>query len=297
MFAITSPLPQFFDTDGSPLQAGYVWIGETGENPEASPADVYWDAAGTQAAAQPLRTLGGYIANAGAVAAVYVAGDFSIAVRNEAGVLVYSLQATSRLADDEVTTAKIAATGVTAGTYPKVTVNAKGQVTGGQALASSDVTSALGYTPPAPTGTGASGTWGISISGNAATATEATTATTATTSNKLQTASGDAPVYGARAWVNFDGTGATGTNMTIRASGNVASVLKNGTGDYTITFQTAMPDANYAVTGANERSVSTGVGDFDVYPGGRLADSVRIKTSNGAGTIEDSPGVFAVIFR
>ena len=46
--------------------------------------------------------------------------------------------------------------------------------TGAVTLSSGDVTTALGYTPPQPTGTGASGTWGISISGNAATATTAT---------------------------------------------------------------------------------------------------------------------------
>jgi len=38
-------------------------------------------------------------------------------------------------------------TGVTAGTYSKVVVNAKGRVTGSAALASADVTTALGYTP------------------------------------------------------------------------------------------------------------------------------------------------------
>ncbi len=38
-------------------------------------------------------------------------------------------------------------------------------------LTSQDVTTALGYTPPTPTGTGATGTWAISVSGNAATAT------------------------------------------------------------------------------------------------------------------------------
>jgi hypothetical protein len=62
------------------------------------------------------------------------------------------------------------------------------------------------------------------------------------------------PIFACRAWVNFDGTrnegdtGAStnGANVKIRASGNVASVLKNNTGDYTITFTTAMPDANYA---------------------------------------------------
>lgn len=59
---------------------------------------------------------------------------------------------------------------------------------------------------------------------------------------------GDAPVYGIRAWVSFDGTGA-GATRTIRGSGNVYAVTDNGTGDYTINFTTPMPDANYAVAG------------------------------------------------
>jgi hypothetical protein len=59
-------------------------------------------------------------------------------------------------------------------------------------------------------------------------------------------ASGSAPVYACRAWVNFDGT--TATPSTIRASGNVSSVTKNSTGNYTANFTTAMPDANYAYT-------------------------------------------------
>jgi hypothetical protein len=65
-------------------------------------------------------------------------------------------------------------------------------------------------------------------------------------------ATGDAPVYGCRAWVNFDGTkdstGAVSTANTarfIRASGNVTSVVRDGVGDYTVNFTVAMPDANY----------------------------------------------------
>lgn len=54
--------------------------------------------------------------------------------------------------------------------------------------------------------------------------------------------SGSAPAYAARAWVNFNGTG----TVAIRASGNVSSITDNGTGDYTVNFTTAMPDANYA---------------------------------------------------
>jgi len=47
---------------------------------------------------------------------------------------------------------------------------------GAVTLTSSDVTTALGYTPPQPGGSGASGTWSINVSGNAATATTLQTA-------------------------------------------------------------------------------------------------------------------------
>ena len=48
--------------------------------------------------------------------------------------------------------------------------------------------------------------------------------------------------FTAKAWVNFNGTG----TVAIRASGNVSSITDNGTGDYTVNFTTAMPDANYS---------------------------------------------------
>jgi hypothetical protein len=59
-------------------------------------------------------------------------------------------------------------------------------------------------------------------------------------------ASGSAPIYACRAWVNFNGTTSPGT---IRASGNVSSVTKNGTGDYTVNFTTALPDINFSING------------------------------------------------
>ena len=49
----------------------------------------------------------------------------------------------------------------------------------------------------------------------------------------------------AKAWVVFNGSTAV-----INASFNVSSITKNGTGNYTITFTTAMPDA-YFVTNFN----------------------------------------------
>jgi hypothetical protein len=62
-------------------------------------------------------------------------------------------------------------------------------------------------------------------------------------------ATGSAPIYACRAWVNFNGTG----TVAIRASGNVSSITDRGTGAYTVNFTTAMQDANYAtvVTGSD----------------------------------------------
>jgi hypothetical protein len=53
--------------------------------------------------------------------------------------------------------------------------------------------------------------------------------------------------YGCRAWVNFNGE----STVAIRASGNVSSITDNGTGDYTVNFINAMPDANYTLVNQN----------------------------------------------
>ena len=77
-----------------------------------------------------------------------------------------------------------------------------------------------------------------------ATAIASPTLTTPTIdSAQFPTVSGSAPLYAARAWVNFNGTG----TVAIRASGNVSSITDNATGNYRVNFTTAMPDANYSV--------------------------------------------------
>ena len=57
-------------------------------------------------------------------------------------------------------------------------------------------------------------------------------------------AGGSAPIFAVRAWVNFNGLG----GAAIRASGNISSVVRNSSGNYTANFATAMPDADYAVS-------------------------------------------------
>jgi hypothetical protein len=54
----------------------------------------------------------------------------------------------------------------------------------------------------------------------------------------------------AKAWCNFNGTG----TVAIRDSYNVSSLTDNGTGDYTVTYSTAMPSADYCVLGSNTGS-------------------------------------------
>jgi hypothetical protein len=68
----------------------------------------------------------------------------------------------------------------------------------------------------------------------------------------LSTASGSAPSYSARSWVNFDGDG----TVSVRASGNVSSVSDNGTGDYTVNFSTAMSDTNFSCVSSSGLSAS-----------------------------------------
>lgn len=88
---VGNSFPHFKDANGEPLESGYVYIGAINLNPETNPVSVYWDADFTIPAVQPLRTLNGYIVHNGAIANVYVAGTYSITVRNKVNILLYSL--------------------------------------------------------------------------------------------------------------------------------------------------------------------------------------------------------------
>ena len=114
--------------------------------------------------------------------------------------------------------------------------------------------------------------------------------------------SGSAPIYAARAWVNFNGTG----TVAIRASGNVSSITDNGTGDYTVNFTTAMPDANYSITcGFAGVSATNGLvfypatqlGGIAYNSGYHTTSSIRCLLSTGGGAAADGNYLSVAIFR
>jgi hypothetical protein len=75
----------------------------------------------------------------------------------------------------------------------------------------------------------------------------------------------------AKAWVNFNGQG----TVAIRSSFNVSSITDNGTGDYTVNFTTAMPNANYAVAATS--TIQAGVSNAGCV----------VSTRNTSGTTPD----------
>jgi hypothetical protein len=114
-------------------------------------------------------------------------------------------------------------------------------------------------------------------------------------SAQIPTVSGTAPLYMARAWVNFNGTG----TVAIRGSGNVSSITDVGVGEYTVNFTTAMSDANYSVsmsvmgsTGTSRVTVSIPTGNTPT------TSSFRMSTQDTSTTNQYDPVyVFASIFR
>jgi hypothetical protein len=113
-------------------------------------------------------------------------------------------------------------------------------------------------------------------------------------------ASGDAGIYACRAWVNFDGTTNTGGNCDIRASGNVSSITDNGTGDYTVNFTTAMPDANYSYVGTASRTGAEGAQRTVGFVEGNTYSTTAIRISVEAttdGSQKDNAVVCVAIFR
>jgi len=183
---------------------------------------------------------------------------------------------TAKIADGAVTTAKLADDAVT---FAKVQNIATGTLLGRSTAGTGDVEELTAI----PSGVDVPA---ARLSGDVA---------VARITNALN-ASGSAPIYACRAWVNFNGTG----TVAVRASGNVSSITDGGTGTYTVNLTTAMPDTNFAVVGSR---ISVGSSaDASVSFNIASASSVQMWTGwNGSTgntyTLEDPSQVFVAIFR
>ena len=98
----------------------------------------------------------------------------------------------------------------------------------------------------------------------------------------------------AKAWVYFNGSTAT-----INGSFNVSSVTRNGTGDYTVSFTTAMSSANYAVAcvAKKDNTIDLGASNYDVCsPNSYATGSIRLACGNGVGSAYDMTIANVAIF-
>jgi len=153
------------------------------------------------------------------------------------------------------------------GTTVTVTITAHGMTTG--QTASLDFTS----------GTAVDGSYTVTVTG----------ANTFTVTQASRTTSGNVTLQ------NF-----------IRGSGNVSSIADNATGEYTINFTTALPDANYSVAGiavcSSTTNISGGaitiIGTASTGPTTKTTSALKVGTGNdNSGSFIDNADISIVIFR
>ena len=101
------------------------------------------------------------------------------------------------------------------------------------------------------------------------------------------------PEYKCRAWVNF---GYVGSSMVTRGSGNISSVARIGTGEYTVNIDIDMPDTNYVVLLGQQRAISSASVGF-MGNNTNLVGSTQLTTYNTAGISADFESIMVGIFR
>lgn len=137
----------------------------------------------------------------------------------------------------------------------------------------------------------------VSIAGTETLTNKTLTTPTLTTPNinsaSVPTVSGTAPLYMARAWVNFNGTG----TVAIRASGNVTSITDGGVGVYTVNLTTALADANYSAvaTCGYDAAGTSQYARLDL--GSKTSSAQSLATLDATATNRDSNNVSVVIMR
>ena len=107
-------------------------------------------------------------------------------------------------------------------------------------------------------------------------------------------ATGSAPVYACRAWVNFDGTG----TVAIRDSGNISSITDNGTGQYIVNISNAMLDDNYGVLATGQSLKGDESAKNRITASSAInSSSAAVTTSDTAENHRDLESVSVAIFR
>ena len=87
---VGNPVPILIDARGTFMDDGNIYLGLPNADPQVSPIVAYWDAALTQVAAQPIKTLGGFIVNGTAQAEVFIAqSDYSMRMTDAFDVQVF----------------------------------------------------------------------------------------------------------------------------------------------------------------------------------------------------------------
>lgn len=86
---VSTPYDTFTDANGKIISSGKVYIGVAGQDPETNPVTVYWDAAGTIPASQPISIVNGYMVNTGTPAQLYSLTDYSIRLYSQNTVVYY----------------------------------------------------------------------------------------------------------------------------------------------------------------------------------------------------------------
>ena len=109
-------------------------------------------------------------------------------------------------------------------------------------------------------------------------------------------ATGSAPIYACRAWVNFDGTQVAAS--MIKASGNVGSITDNATGDYTINFTVNMNDTYYCLSATGLLGGAGAMLGFNNDTPTKTVGTIRIYSStNSNNTLIDCAQASVAIFR
>ena len=99
----------------------------------------------------------------------------------------------------------------------------------------------------------------------------------------------------AKAWCNFDGSG----TVNIRSSYNISSLTDNGTGNYTLAYETGLANANDASSGWGMRNFNSDSNYICWRKVAHSTSSITVRSSyvwSSGGTATDIHYYYVVVF-